>query len=58
FPPKAPSETQIRDIVAGFVEDSSFSNVQEAGCAVWGCLTKVNNMKKLSEVNVNLAPLF
>ena len=54
FPPKPPSNDLIIDIVNGFCQETSFSNIEEYGCAVCGALTSVQNLISFDNIDQSL----
>lgn len=44
----------MADIISDFVEDSSFANLKEEGCAICGCLTRVVDLTLLKDTSINL----
>ena len=58
FPPKLSAKDLITDIVNGFCQETSFSNIQEHGCAVCGAFTSVQNQISLDCHRYNTGPFF
>lgn len=54
FPPSPPSNKLVTQIINGWCFDSQWDNLQEAGCAVCGTLTSVDQLTPLQNVNVDL----
>jgi hypothetical protein len=54
FPPDPPSKVLLESIINGFCNDTSPETFVEAGCAVCGRLSPINNMAFLNEKNYDL----
>src|SRR5882762_6591568 len=57
FPSTAPDKSLLRKIINGFCKDTHPSKFQEAGCAVCGLLTPLNNLLAMNTVTCSLDPL-
>ena len=54
FPPKPSTKDLITDIVDGSHQETSFSNIQEHGCAVCGAMTPVQDLISLDIIDQSL----
>lgn len=50
FPPSSPSNKHIHNIINGFHNDTHPSNFEEAGCAVCGMLTPLQNLINIDKI--------
>ncbi|KAI0336899.1 hypothetical protein BDW22DRAFT_1340899, partial [Trametopsis cervina] len=54
FPPHPASRSSVHGIIRGFVEDSTFEQINESGCAVCGCLYTKSTLRDLEASNIDL----
>ena len=54
FPPAAPSERLIHEIISGFCKDIHPDSFVESGCCVCGALAKVSTLKEIKETELDL----
>ena len=55
FPPDSPSNSLIESIIKGFCNDTTPDKFIEAGCAVCGKLSPINDMVLLDEMSYDLS---
>jgi hypothetical protein len=57
FPPSPPSKKLQHAIISNFCKDTAPNMFTESGCAVCGKLTPMNELSKLSELDLDMSIL-